>query len=128
MYSFYKFHSRGIGIISSDLIFKDTLIGEYYSKNIQITVNTRHVYDGWIETTPLGRFLNHNPQSNLRLILEENTVKAYAVEDIAPKTELTVNYIEAADIINLPYSLRVKYNFDNFTYDSENIDIQKASI
>lgn len=128
MYNFYKFTTRGVGIVSTVPIVGGTLVGEYYSKNIQITPNTRHVYDGWIETSPLGRFLNHSPQSNLRLILEKNAVKAYAVEDIAPEVELTVNYIEAANTINLPNSYRVKYNFYNFTYENENIFIQKAFI
>jgi hypothetical protein len=68
MFRKYNFKSRGVGIISSKLIPSNTFIGNYFTKTETITTESRLIYEGWVETNPLGRYLNHNRISNCNLI------------------------------------------------------------
>lgn len=128
MFTFHRFKSRGIGLVATQNIKQGTFLGDYYSKIINVTSNTRHVYNGWIETYPLGRFLNHNPSCNLELVLKKNRVELFTAEDILENTELTVNYLSAANLINLPEHLRIDYHFQDFQFLEETLNFSKNLI
>lgn len=128
MFTLYKFFSRGVGVVSTTTITKGTLIGYYYSKNIIPSEKNRLLFNGWVETYPLGRFLNHSIDCNLNLILDKDVVMIYSAELIHPGIELTVNYIQAVDLIKLPDHLIIKYGIKNFGYEEEIIDLNKPLI
>lgn len=128
MFTLYKFSTKGIGVVSTTVIPKGTFIGHYYSKNIIPSEKNRLLHDGWVETYPLGRFLNHNMKSNLRLILDKDVVMIYSDQIININEELTVNYLKAVNLINLPDRLIAKYGIKNFEYEEELIDLSKSFI
>ena len=126
MYCLYNFKTRGIGVISN--INADTLIGNYISKNEIISSQSRLIWDGWIETNPLGRYINHNSNSNLYCVKKNNIIQVYSKYEIDKDTELTVNYMEIIKLINLPYELAVSYKIIDFDYIEEKIVINKSII
>jgi len=128
MFKRYKFNSRGIGIISSKIIPVNTLIGNYFTKKEPITTESRLIYQGWIETNPLGRYLNHNRNSNCNLILNDNIIQIYTNREISVFEELTVNYMSAINLINLPDSLIEKYSIIDYEYIDEDIIIKQDLI
>ncbi len=128
MYSLYKFKTRGVGVISNKQIDKDTFIGNYFSKKEQITSESRLIYDGWIETNPLGRYLNHNSNSNLYFIKSDDKIELYSKHTIKVNTEMTVDYFEIKNLINLPDSLVLSYEIYNFDYIEEEIVTNKSII
>lgn len=128
MFKKYKFNSRGIGIISSKIIPLNALVGNYFTKTEPITTESRLIYDGWIETNPLGRYLNHNKIPNCNLILENDIIKIYANRDINELEELTVNYMNVISLIGLPIRLTNKYGVYDFDYIEEEIIIKQNLI
>jgi len=128
MYCLYNFKTRGIGVISDININADTLIGNYISKNEIISSQSRLIWDGWIETNPLGRYINHNSNSNLYCVKKNNIIQVYSKYEIDKDTELTVNYMEIIKLINLPYELAVSYKIIDFDYIEEKIVINKSII
>lgn len=128
MYCLYNFKTRGIGVISTININADTLIGNYISKNETISSQSRLIWDGWIETNPLGRYINHNSNSNLYCVKKNNIIQIYSKYEIDKDTELTVNYIEIIKLINLPHELAVSYKIINFDYIEEKVVINKSII
>ena len=128
MYSLYKFKSRGIGIISNKNIASDTFMGYYFTKTHPITAESRFIYDGWVETNPLGRYINHNQFSNLRLVKTSDTIELYTNQFIPKNTELTIDYLEIVKLIKLPDSLVLSYEIFNYDYIEEEIIINKSII
>lgn len=128
MFKKYKFNSRGVGIIASDVITTNTLIGNYFTKNEPITNESRLIYEGWVETNPLGRYLNHNRNSNCNLILNGDIIEIYTNKEISIFEELTVNYLDVIDIIELPIRLKNKYRVFDFDYIEENVIIKQNLI
>ena len=128
MYTFYKFKTRGIGLISTQFIKKDTYLGDYYSKEISSSPTTRHVFDGWIETDPLGRYLNHSINCNTYLLPDTYRVKIYSLTDIQVNTEVTVNYLKVGESINLPDDFRRRYKIFEYPYVEEEIILDKYTI
>ncbi len=128
MYSLYKFKTRGIGVISNKKIDKDTFIGNYFTKNEPITNESRLIYEGWVETNPLGRYLNHSRNSNCNLILNGDIIEIYTNKEISIFEELTVNYLDVIDIIELPIRLKNKYRVFDFDYIEENVIIKQNLI
>lgn len=128
MYCLYNFKTRGIGVISDININADTLIGNYISKNEIISSQSRLIWDGWIETNPLGRYINHNSNSNLYCVKKNNIIQVYSKYEIDKDTELTVNYMEIIKLINLPHELAVSYKIIDFDYIEEKIVINKSII
>jgi hypothetical protein len=120
----YNFKSRGIGIISSKPITQNTFIGNYFTKFETITTNSRLIYNGWIETNPFGRYLNHNRIPNCNLILENDTIKICTNRNINELEELTVNYMYVISLIELPIRLTNKYGVYDFDYMEEEIIIK----
>ncbi len=128
MYSLYKFKTRGIGVISTIDIPNGTFIGNYLSKKEQLTSESRLIYDGWIETNPLGRYLNHNKNSNLRFLKKDDVVEIYSNQNILKNTELTVDYTQIIKLINLSDSLVLTYEIFNYDYIEEEIVTNKNII
>lgn len=128
MYSFYKFETRGIGIISTKDISENTYIGEYLSKNEHLSPHSRLIYDGWIETNPLGRYLNHNSKPNLYFVKRDSVIQLYTKEFIHSNVELTVDYTEVKKIIGLPDSLCLVFEIFDFDYVEEKVVINKNII
>lgn len=128
MYLKYNFKTRGIGIISSVDILKNTYIGNYFSKTELITNQSRAIYNGWIETNPLGRYINHNSNYNCRIIEDGNFIKLYYICDIKKFEEITINYLHISDIIQLPDYLIKKYSIINYNYINEPIIINSSLI
>ena len=126
MYSLYNFKTRGIGIISTIDIQKDTFIGKYLSKKEQLSSESRLIYNGWIETNPLGRYLNHNQNCNLRFEKKDNVIEVYTNLNIEKYTELTVDYTNIVKLIELPESLVLAYEIFNFDYIEEKVVINKS--
>ena len=119
MFAKYNFDSRGIGIISTQIIPKGTTIGNYFSKDEDITEEDRIIYNGWVETNPLGRYINHNRDNNCDLLLSGDTIKLVTNRDIRLHEELTVNYLHIIKAINLPDELVKKYDIKDFDYVDE---------
>lgn len=128
MYSLYKFKHRNIGVVSDINIPYGTYIGNYFSKKEQLSSESRLIYDGWIETNPLGRYLNHNLDCNLSLVKKDDVIELYANRNIPKHTELTVNYTNIVKLINLPESLVLTYEIFNFDYIEEEVIINKSII
>jgi len=125
MFGKYNFESRGIGIIATSVIPAGTTVGVYFSKNESISEETRMIYNGWIETNPLGRYMNHNRDNNCDLYLSGDVIKLVANRYIRLHQELTVNYLHIIKAINLPEDLVKKYDIRDFDYIEEIIDISK---
>jgi hypothetical protein len=128
MFKRYKFNSRGIGIISSKIIPFNTLVGNYFTKKEPITSESRLIYEGWVETNPLGRYLNHNRTPNCNLILNNDIIEIYTNREISVFEELTVNYLDVINIIELPIRLKNKYGIYDFDYIEEEVVIKQDLI
>ena len=108
-------------MISIIPILKNTYIGNYLSKTEIITNQSRAIYDGWIETNPLGRYINHNPIPNCEVLLDGEFIKLYSIKDIKKHEELTIDYIEMSRVVGLPDFLIKKYSITNYSYIDEPI-------
>jgi hypothetical protein len=125
VYSFYKFNTRGIGIISNKFIVKDTFVGVYCRKDNHFLTIGRYIYDGWFEAPPLGRYINHNADSNLYFLKKDSVIELYTKSNIEKYCELTINYIELSQLLNMPDNLIALYGIMDFNYINENIIITK---
>lgn len=128
IYSKYNFETRGIGIISNDIILKDTFIGNYLSKSEMVSNESRAIYDGWVETNPLGRYINHNKNFNCKLKIEGDIIQLYTICDVNKWEELTINYLDIIPLINLPENLVKKYQIKDYDYITEEIKIKNTLI
>lgn len=128
IYSKYNFETRGIGIISNDIILKDTFIGNYLSKSEMVSNESRAIYDGWVETNPLGRYINHNKNFNCKLKIEGDIIQLYTICDVNKWEELTINYLDIIPLINLPQNLVKKYQIKDYDYITEEIKIKNTLI
>ena len=127
MFKKHKFNSRGIGIVTTTEIVSDMYVGDYFTKFEPITFQSRLIYDGWVETNPLGRYLNHNKLSNCRLLLDGDVIRIFTNTKIQQFEELTINYFEVADLIKLPKTLIDKYSIIDYEYIEEPI-INKSNL
>jgi hypothetical protein len=125
IYSLHKFNTRGIGVISNKFILKDEFVGICCTKNNHFLTMGRYIHDGWFEAPPLGRYINHNANSNLYFLKKDSVIELYAKNNIEKYCELTINYIEISQLLNLPNNLIASYNIMNFDYINENIIITK---
>ncbi len=128
MFKKHNFKSRGIGIISSISIPSNTFIGNYFTKSETISTESRLIYEGWVETNPLGRYLNHNRIPNCNLELDGDSIKIYTNRDINQFEELTINYLDVIKIIELPMRLINKYGVFDFNYMKEEVIIKQNLI
>ena len=123
MFTKYNFESRGLGIIATTEIPAQTHIGSYFTKSESVTDENRMIYDGWIETNPLGRYMNHNRDNNCDLYLSGDVIKLVTNRNVRLHEELTVNYLHIIKAINLPEELVRKYDIRDFDYVEEIINI-----
>lgn len=128
MFCLYKFKSRGVGVVSTIDIPKDTFVGIYLSKEEIVSSESRFIWDGWIETNPLGRYINHNVNFNLFFVKNNNCIELYSKEVIKKNTELTVDYTQIVKMIGMPESLILTYKIYNYDYIEEEIIINKNII
>lgn len=124
----HQFRTRGIGLITTKPIQKNSLVGNYLEKNIIVSSESRPIIDGWIETNPFGRYLNHNANPNLYFVVKKNKIEIYSKHDIKEYTELTVNYIDILKLLNIPDNLKSKFHIVDFEYIEEDIKITKQII
>lgn len=54
--------------------------------------------DDWHDTTQFGAFLNHSYEPNARTRYEGNLYRTYAVSNIEPDDEITVDYTKNKDL------------------------------
>jgi hypothetical protein len=125
MFTKYNFESRGLGMIATTPISAKTQIGTYFTKGESVTEENRLIFDGWVESNPLGRYMNHNRNNNCDLYLSGDTINLVTNRDIRTHEELTVNYLHIIKAINLPEELVKKYDIRDFDYVEEIIDISK---
>ena len=125
MFAKYYFESRGLGMISTTPIPAKTQIGTYFTKGESVTDENRLIYDGWVESNPLGRYINHNRNNNCDLYLSGDEIKLVTNRDIRMHEELTVNYLHIIKAINLPEELVKKYDIRDFDYVEEIINFSK---
>lgn len=122
MFKLYKFKTRGIGVISTQLILKNSIIGNYLENPSKQNKIVRHIYNGWFETPILGRYLNHNENSNCYLSLKSDRLELISNKDILPNQEITVNYFDVVNLLKMPEDIIQKHQIDNFSYVEENIE------
>lgn len=114
-----NFPSRGVGLVAMEDIDAITNLGDYLIKGGQITKDTMEVWDGWVETPILGRYLNHNRSANTFPIMKDGRVIIYTKNKIQSNEELTVNYLEVAALINLPDEKREAFGIKDFEYETK---------
>lgn len=124
----YNFNTRGIGIISNKFIVKNTFVGICCVKDNQFSTVGRYVFDGWFEAPPLGRYLNHNLDSNLYFIKKNSIIELYSKNNIEKYCELTIDYIEYTKLLNIPDNLIKLFGIQNFDYIHEVIEIKNKLI
>ena len=93
MFTKYNFESRGLGIIATTEIPAQTHIGSYFTKDESVTEENRLIYDGWVETNPLGRYMNHNRDNNCDLYLSGDVIKLVTNRSIKLHQELSEHHL-----------------------------------
>jgi hypothetical protein len=124
----FKFKSRGHGLVATQDIKHKTFIGNYFEKDHQSNEIPRYIYDGWFEHPFFGRYINHNKTPNCNLILNGDYIQLIANQDILKNKEITVNYFDIVDLLNLPESEVKKHGIVDFEYIIEDIDLDKKQI
>ena len=69
-----EFRTRGKGVVTLDTIFPGNVVGLYLSKDLEPITEGRVLYDGWIESNPIGRYVNHNNSPNCNVSLDGNNI------------------------------------------------------
>jgi hypothetical protein len=115
----FVFPSRGIGLVAMEDIEPITNLGEYLIKGITPTEDTKEVWDGWVETPILGRYLNHNKNANTFPILKGKDIFIYTNRKINRLDEITVNYFDVANLIDIPPDKLEELGVKDFEYKDE---------
>ena len=124
-FNIIDFPERGKGLVSIQTIFPGKVIGLYLSKELEPILEGRVLYDGWIESTPIGRYVNHSNRPNCNVSLDSNNISLVSNNVIDYHEEITVNYLEVAELINLPKNQYSKYGIEDFSYTpSINVSIK----
>ena len=103
MYRIRKTKNMGYGVFTNKSFESESIIGKVCVKGAipYITVG-RLIYDGWCETHPLGRYINHSSEPNCNVIHNDNIINLVSNTAIKQDDELTMNYFDIAKIVNLP--------------------------
>ena len=123
-----EIQTRGKGLVTEDTIFPGYPIGIYLSKNLTPIVEGRVLYDGWIESTPIGRYVNHSNSPNCNVSLNGKDIYLISNNVIDYNEEITVNYLEVAQLINLPESKFDEYGIQNFDYIETKENVSKPTL
>ena len=108
--------TRGKGLIASSDIIPETNIGFYLSKELIPIIEGRVLYDGWVESIPIARYANHSNSPNSKVSLLGNNIFLISTKVIKENEEITVDYIEVAELINLPLDQYDKYGIKDFDF------------
>lgn len=114
-----KFQSNRIGLKARTDIGKVTNLGKFLIKDLDKPVNSFSVWGDWMETDTLGRYLRHSFDSNTFTIMKDGDVYIYTKRNISANEELTVNYLEVAELINLPDEKREDFGIKDFDYETK---------
>ena len=128
MIDIFKFKTRGLGVVATKDISQGTLIGNYFEKDHKSSEIPRHIYDGWFETPFFGRYINHNKNSNCLLNLNNDVIELISKTDIKRNDELTVNYFDIVNLIDLPESQIKKHGIVDFEYIEEIVDLDDKQL
>ena len=123
MVKIFKFKTRGHGIVATDDIPTETFIGNYFEKDHKSNEIPRYIYDGWFETPFLGRYVNHNKNSNCKLVLTNDSIKLISKNLINKNEEITINYFDIVHLLNLPEDEVKRHGIVDFDYIEEKIDL-----
>lgn len=102
MFNFHFDKVKGVCIVTSLNIEKGTTIGTYLLKEGRLIKDCIELVDGWIETYPLGRYLNHSTSPNLEFNYLQDSVELVANRHIEANEELTVDYSEIKKALKIP--------------------------
>lgn len=102
IFNFYYDEVKGVCIVTSLNIEKGTTIGTYLLKEGRLIKDCIELVDGWIETYPLGRYLNHSTNPNLEFNYLKDSVELVANRHIKANEELTVDYSEIKKALKIP--------------------------
>ena len=128
MIDIFKFKTRGLGVVATKNIPQGTLIGNYFEKDHKSSEIPRYIYDGWFETPFFGRYLNHNRNPNCLLNLNNDVIELISKKDIKRNEELTVNYFDIVNLINLPEYEIKKHGIIDFEYIEEIVDLDDKQL
>ena len=117
----FKFPSRGIGLVAMEDIDQIINLGEYLVKGGEITDESREIWDNWVETPILGRYLNHNKKPNTFPILKDDKIIIYTNRKINRLDEITINYFDVATLIDIPENKFEEIGIRDFEYTDEKI-------
>lgn len=107
---FSKKQDNGFGVFTNEIIEPNVLIGEIISdKRIDIS---RELALGYWETI-IGRYINHNCNSNTIIKKEINSFYIISKEKIEIGDEIYVDYREIEALLNQPKGKFYNENFDN---------------
>lgn len=116
MYKTSSIVHKGVGIVASKEIKEGTFLGVYFKKDIELIKDCSYVFNGWIETYPLGRYLNHSFSPNLSFEITNCEVQLYTNIAVSRETELTVDYLKLKNLLFIPDSVISKRAVDEFLY------------
>lgn len=122
MIKLYNFKTRGLGVITTEALPKGFFIGSYMKKNINQSSNSRLIYNGWVETNPLGRYINHNRNPNTFIKEIGDSLNLISSQKLDAYSELTINYLDVAKILKIPQSRLKELGVDDYDYIEEEID------
>ena len=122
------FKTRGIGVVTTAYIVKDTRIGIYLETTPKGTNIRRHIYNGWFETPLLGRYVNHSNTPNCTPLLLKSNILLNSICNILPNQEITINYFDIVSLINLPESELIRHGIKHFEYIEEKVDLFNSKL
>lgn len=118
----------GKGLFANTGIIPETKIGLYLSKSLTPIVEGRVLYDGWIESIPIARYANHSSSPNCKVSLIGSNTFLISTTAIKENEQITVNYIEVAELIKLPLDEYDKYGIKDFAFESYELELKKSVI
>lgn len=122
MVKLYNFKTRGLGVITTEEIPTGFFIGSYMRKYINQSSNSRLIYNGWVETNPLGRYINHNRSPNTFIKEVGDSLNLISKEKINGYSELTINYFDVAKTLKIPQNKLTELGVVDYDYVEEVVD------
>ncbi len=97
-YTAFDWRSELVGLYLGDSLIEGT--GVYTEQPLPhgISLGAAYLESTW---TALGRFMNHSPDPNTRPVAFEGGLLFVTIKDIGPDEELTCNYRDVKEIIQM---------------------------
>jgi len=110
MWKVDKSNIEGQGIFASEYIKKGTIIGHAY--DLIGEINSKYIAG---DITVLGLIHNHNPTPNAKPEMYNDKIYFEALEDIKEGIEITCNYSEYNNVLNIekPLERWQESNYEN---------------